>query len=99
MNPAVSTSSPSEPASISRKDRQLHDLRFLEALQEALAGCRDVAAVHDSAIHRVAAAFDASEACLAVCEPISGALDIVHSVGKRSEWDAELLRRVATEAH
>src|SRR5947209_6824367 len=44
-----------------RRERQLHDLRFVEALQETLAGCRDLTAVYSSAVHRIAAACIAAE--------------------------------------
>jgi signal transduction histidine kinase/CheY-like chemotaxis protein len=70
-----------------RRDRQLRDLRFLESLHDVLAGCRDLAAVYSSAVHRVAAAFSARGVCLAIYEPVAGTLAVSHAAGERTEWD------------
>ncbi|HLJ69184.1 MAG TPA: ATP-binding protein [Chloroflexota bacterium] len=80
-----------------RREQQLHDLRFLETLQETLTGCRDVAAVYSSAVHRVAAAFDVDACAVAAYEPIGGTLEILHAAGSRADWDTALLLRAVHE--
>jgi signal transduction histidine kinase/ActR/RegA family two-component response regulator len=88
-----------DPSTAARRDQQLRNLRFIESLQDALAGCRDISAVYDSAVHRVAGAFAAEAACLAAWEPISGTIEIVHRAGPRAGWDTDLLQRVIDEEH
>src|SRR5947209_15777712 len=75
-----------------RRERQLHDLRFVEALQETLAGCRDLTAVYSSAVHRIAAAFPTRAVCLWLYEPVGDTLTPVHGTGQRVEWNIATLQ-------
>src|SRR5947199_8349315 len=83
---------PSADAS-ARRERQLHDLRFLETLQDTLAGCADEVAIYSSAVHRVVAGLDVESACLASHNPIAGTIDVLQTAGIKRSWDADLLRR------
>lgn len=87
------------PGSATRRDQQVRDLRFLEALQATLAGCSNEQAIYGSAVHRVAAAFRAESACLAIYEPIAGRVEIVHQAGARCAWAMDVLERAVTEQH
>src|SRR5690348_12968872 len=58
---SLSTTTPAPSAD----DRHMKDGRFLETLQATLASCGNEAAVYNAAVHRVAAAFEATAACLA----------------------------------
>jgi signal transduction histidine kinase len=97
MDNVLPPASTSSDGVVARRDRQLRDLRFLETLEETLAGCGNEQAIYSSAVHRVAAAFDVEAACLAAYEPIADALDVLHQAGTKSTWDLELLRQAVCE--
>jgi signal transduction histidine kinase len=91
-----SVTTPSADAS-ARRDRQLRDLRFLETLQDVLAGCRDELALYGSAVHRVVQGLDVESACLAGYDAIDGSVEILRTAGAKRTWDSNLLQRAATD--
>src|SRR5947209_12970722 len=93
----VHTSPTASADGSARRERQLHDLRFLETLQDTLAGCADEVALYSSAVHRVVAGLDVESACLASHNPIAGTIEVLQTAGTRRSWDAHLLRRVVEE--
>ncbi|GAC1434201.1 MAG: hypothetical protein NVSMB65_08200 [Chloroflexota bacterium] len=91
------TSPPVIPATAPRRNQQLQDLRFLETLQATLAGCGDEAAVYGAATHRVASAFDALSACLAIYDPVADTLTIAHGARAKRAWELDLLMQAVTD--
>ena len=87
MTETLAARPPDPPDADSRPPRPqgapAKDLRFLEDLQAALAGCRTETSIYSTAVHRVVPALAATACCLALYDPVTQTLDLAHQRGQR----------------